>query len=179
MSAQKSTENATADAQRSPQSRLSNQKQTEWLEAADILRSQFKKFVFIPTAESEFCICWIVLRHRNQQFGWESTTTCALQHFQRRFIIFELFISVQTGLISDSFHMFFDCTGLLAGLAASVITKWKANDKYSYGYVRAEVLAGFVNSLFLLFIAFFILSEGVERAIEPPEVIHLAILKCI
>lgn len=75
-----------------------------------------------------------------------------------------------SGLISDSFHMFFDCTGLLAGLAASVITKWKANDKYSFGYVRAEVLAGFVNSLFLLFIAFFILSEGVERAIEPPEV---------
>lgn len=68
--------------------------------------------------------------------------------------------------------MFFDCTGLLAGLAASVITKWKANDKYSYGYVRAEVLAGFVNSLFLLFISFFILSESVERLIEPPEVSH-------
>lgn len=76
------------------------------------------------------------------------------------------------GLISDSFHMFFDCTGLLAGLAASVITKWRANEKYSYGYVRAEVLAGFVNSLFLLFIAFFIMSEAVERAIEPPEVKH-------
>lgn len=76
------------------------------------------------------------------------------------------------GLISDSFHMFFDCTGLMAGLAASVITKWKANEKYSYGYVRAEVIAGFVNSLFLLFIAFFILSEGVERLIEPPEVKH-------
>lgn len=77
-----------------------------------------------------------------------------------------------SGLISDSFHMFFDCTGLMAGLAASVITKWKSNEKYSYGYVRAEVLAGFVNSLFLLFIAFFILSEGVERLIEPPEVKH-------
>lgn len=68
--------------------------------------------------------------------------------------------------------MFFDCTGLLAGLTASVITKWKPNDKFSYGYVRAEVIAGFVNSLFLLFIAFFILSEAVERAIEPPEVKH-------
>lgn len=68
--------------------------------------------------------------------------------------------------------MFFDCTGLLAGLAATVITRWKANDKYSYGYVRAEVLAGFVNGLFLLFIAFFIMSEAVERAIEPPEVKH-------
>ena len=79
-------------------------------------------------------------------------------------------IFIIAGLISDSFHMFFDCTGLLAGLAASVLTKWKANDKYSYGYVRAEVLAGFVNSLFLLFIAFFIMSESVERLIEPPEV---------
>lgn len=68
--------------------------------------------------------------------------------------------------------MFFDCTGLLAGLTASVITKWKANERFSYGYVRAEVLAGFVNSLFLIFVAFFILSEGVERLIEPPEVKH-------
>ncbi|ENN78166.1 zinc transporter 7-A [Dendroctonus ponderosae] len=76
------------------------------------------------------------------------------------------------GLISDSFHMFFDCTGLVAGLAASVITKWKANDRYSYGYVRAEILAGFVNGMFLLFISFFLMSEAVERAIEPPEVKH-------
>ncbi|XP_028127991.1 zinc transporter 7-A [Diabrotica virgifera virgifera] len=76
------------------------------------------------------------------------------------------------GLISDAFHMFFDCTGLLAGLAASVITKWKANDRYSYGYVRAEIIAGFVNGLFLLFISFFLMSEAVERAIEPPEVKH-------
>ncbi|XP_058823611.1 zinc transporter 7 [Topomyia yanbarensis] len=91
------------------------------------------------------------------------------------FAFVELMYGIWTnslGLISDSFHMFFDCTGLLAGLAASVITKWKANEKYSYGYVRAEVLAGFVNSLFLLFIAFFIMSEAVERAIEPPEVKH-------
>lgn len=68
--------------------------------------------------------------------------------------------------------MFFDCTGLVAGLAASVITKWKANDRYSYGYVRAEILAGFVNGMFLLFISFFLMSEAVERAIEPPEVIR-------
>lgn len=91
------------------------------------------------------------------------------------FAFVELWYGIWTnslGLISDSFHMFFDCTGLVAGLAASVITKWKANEKYSYGYVRAEVIAGFVNGLFLLFIAFFIMSEAVERAIEPPEVKH-------
>lgn len=89
------------------------------------------------------------------------------------FAFVELLYGVWTnslGLISDSFHMFFDCTGLLAGLAASVITKWKSNERYTYGYVRAEVLAGFVNSLFLLFISFFILSESIERLVEPPEV---------
>uniref|UniRef100_A0A0K8SPA6 Cation efflux protein transmembrane domain-containing protein n=1 Tax=Lygus hesperus TaxID=30085 RepID=A0A0K8SPA6_LYGHE len=91
------------------------------------------------------------------------------------FAFVELMYGIWTnslGLISDAFHMFFDCTGLLAGLAASVIMKWKATDKYSFGYVRAEVLAGFVNGLFLNFIAFFILKEAVERAIEPPEVKH-------
>ena len=33
---------------------------------------------------------------------------------------------------------------------------------YSFSFVRAEVLAGFVNGLFLLFIGFFIFSEAVE-----------------
>ncbi|NXL85831.1 ZNT7 protein, partial [Alectura lathami] len=89
--------------------------------------------------------------------------------------IFFLFFS-SLGLISDSFHMFFDCTALLAGLAASVISKWRSNDTFSYGYVRAEVLAGFVNGLFLIFTAFFIFSEGVERALEPPDVHHERLL---
>nr|XP_022316011.1 zinc transporter 7-like [Crassostrea virginica] len=91
------------------------------------------------------------------------------------FAFVELLYGVWTnslGLISDSFHMFFDCTALLAGLAASVISRWRANDTFSYGYVRAEVLAGFVNGLFLLFIGFFIFSEAIERLVEPPEVKH-------
>lgn len=91
------------------------------------------------------------------------------------FAFVELFYGVWTnslGLISDSFHMFFDCTALLAGLVASVIARWRANESFSYGFVRAEILAGFVNGLFLLFIAFFIFSEAVERAVEPPEVKH-------
>ncbi|XP_018417476.1 PREDICTED: zinc transporter 7 isoform X3 [Nanorana parkeri] len=91
------------------------------------------------------------------------------------FAFVELFYGIWSnslGLISDSFHMFFDCTALLAGLAASVISRWKTNDAFSYGFVRAEVLAGFVNGLFLIFTAFFIFSEGVERALDTPEVHH-------
>ncbi|POI32212.1 hypothetical protein CIB84_004035 [Bambusicola thoracicus] len=47
---------------------------------------------------------------------------------------------------------------------------------WSNRYVRAEVLAGFVNGLFLIFTAFFIFSEGVERALEPPDVHHERLL---
>lgn len=91
------------------------------------------------------------------------------------FAIVELLYGVWTnslGLISDSFHMFFDCTALLAGLAATVIARWKSTEAFSYGYVRAEIIAGFINGLFLLFIAFFIFSESVERIFEPPHVEH-------
>jgi len=91
------------------------------------------------------------------------------------FAIVELLYGVWTnslGLISDSFHMFFDCTALLAGLAATVIARWKSTEAFSYGYVRAEIIAGFINGLFLLFIAFFIFSEAVERIFEPPHVEH-------
>jgi zinc transporter 5/7 len=72
--------------------------------------------------------------------------------------------------------MFFDCTALLAGLIATVISKWRPNDRFSFGYVRIEVMAGFVNGLFLLFIAFFIFSEAIERFFEPPEVKHERLL---
>ena len=42
--------------------------------------------------------------------------------------------------------------------------------------MRAEVLAGFINGLFLIFISFFIFSEAVERLVEPPEVKHERLL---
>nr|XP_047123352.1 zinc transporter 7 [Hydra vulgaris] len=91
------------------------------------------------------------------------------------FAFVELFYGIWTnslGLISDSFHMFFDCTALLTGLIATVISRWGKNERYSYGYVRAEIMAGFMNALFLIFVAFFIFSEAVERAFHPPHVEH-------
>lgn len=56
------------------------------------------------------------------------------------------------------------------GLIASLISKWPANEHYRYGFGRAQVIGGFVNGLFLIFVALFIVTEGLERFMEPPEV---------
>jgi len=38
------------------------------------------------------------------------------------------------GLISDAFHMLYDCTALAIGLWASVISKWEPNHNFTYGF---------------------------------------------
>ena len=67
--------------------------------------------------------------------------------------------------------MFFDCSALLLGLVAAVVARWSPNDRYTYGYVRADTLAGFVNAIFLVFIAFFILSEALEVSLPMASII--------
>uniref|UniRef100_A0A5S6QDS9 Proton-coupled zinc antiporter SLC30A5 n=1 Tax=Trichuris muris TaxID=70415 RepID=A0A5S6QDS9_TRIMR len=74
------------------------------------------------------------------------------------------------GLISDAFHMLFDCSALVVGLIAAVMSTWKPTKQFSYGFARLELLSGFINGLFLLVIAFFIFIEAVERLFDPPEV---------
>lgn len=74
------------------------------------------------------------------------------------------------GLISDGFHMLFDCSALVMGLVAAVMSRWPASRYYSYGYGRVEVLSGFINALFLIVIAFFIFLEALERLYDPPEI---------
>ena len=52
------------------------------------------------------------------------------------FTFVELIYGVWTnslGLISDGFHMLFDCTALVLGLSAAVMSRWKATRVYSYG----------------------------------------------
>jgi zinc transporter 5/7 len=77
------------------------------------------------------------------------------------------FLSNSLGLISDSFHMLFDCTALFISLFASYISKMEANSKYTYGYSRIESISGLFNGIFLIFIGFNVLSESIERIYEP------------
>ncbi|GAB1606164.1 zinc transporter 5-like [Argonauta hians] len=90
------------------------------------------------------------------------------------FTFVELVYGVWTnslGLISDGFHMMFDCSALVMGLYAAVMTRWKATRIFSYGFDRVEVLSGFVNGLFLIIIALFVFTEAIARLFEPPVIL--------
>merc|ERR1712086_150509 len=76
------------------------------------------------------------------------------------------------GLISDGFHMLFDCTGLLLSLIASWVANWPSDPSHTFGFARYEELAGFTNALFLIFIAMSIVLESVERLYDPPHIEH-------
>ena len=75
------------------------------------------------------------------------------------------------GLISDSAHMFFDCSALFLSLLASYFASFPANERFNYGYGRIEIVSGLTNCIFLIFVAFSIVMESVERLMNP-QIIH-------
>lgn len=73
-------------------------------------------------------------------------------------------------LISDSAHMLFDSSALAIGVWAAFMTKLKPSTLYSFGFERFTILSGFINGLFLIFVAFDIFTESIERIYAPPIV---------
>ena len=80
------------------------------------------------------------------------------------------YLSNSLGLITDSFHMLFDCSALLIGLIASYIAKMPRDNTYTYGYARVETLSGLINGIFLLFVAFNVFVESIDRMLDPQHI---------
>jgi len=80
------------------------------------------------------------------------------------------YLTNSLGLISDAVHMAFDCLALLVGLIAAYLAQAESKKGYSYGMSRIEVLSGFFNGVFLIFIAFKVLCESVDRIYEPQKI---------
>ena len=79
-------------------------------------------------------------------------------------------ISNSLGLLTDGAHMLLDCTAVIIGLYSSYLSEFKANNNYNFGYLRSEIIGTFINSVFLFFIAIYIVFESIERFIEPKEI---------
>ncbi|MBV5341317.1 MAG: cation transporter [Deltaproteobacteria bacterium] len=73
-------------------------------------------------------------------------------------------------LLSDAGHVFLDLFALLLSLGAIKLASQPPNEQHSYGWHRAEVLAGLINGLTVFIMAIGILYEGSKRLISPEEV---------
>jgi len=73
-------------------------------------------------------------------------------------------------LVSDALHNFSDMFSLVLSLAAVRMSKWKANPVKSYGYIRAEIIAAFINSIALVVVGIYIFYEAAHKIFVPEQV---------
>ncbi len=73
-------------------------------------------------------------------------------------------------LISDAGHMVTDAAALGLALMAQAIAKRPPSARHSFGFVRAEALAAFVNSLAMLALVAWIVWEASQRLLHPEPV---------
>jgi cobalt-zinc-cadmium efflux system protein len=86
------------------------------------------------------------------------------------------FMSNSLALISDAGHMVTDAAALGLALLAQVIAKRPPSARHSFGFVRAEALAAFVNSLAMLCLVGWIVYEAVHRLARPEPVQGFTVL---
>lgn len=73
-------------------------------------------------------------------------------------------------LLSDSAHNLSDTISIVLSYVALRIALRTATPRRSYGYKRAEILAAFLNSLFLLLISAYLIYEAIARFYRPEPI---------
>ena len=79
-------------------------------------------------------------------------------------------------LISDAGHMFTHGFAIGISLVAILIARKPLCHHRTFGLYRAEILAAFVNGLFLLVVAGMIIAEAVGRMLNPREILGVEML---
>jgi cobalt-zinc-cadmium efflux system protein len=100
-------------------------------------------------------------------------------YFTAAVMIIEIIGGVFThsiALISDAAHMFTHCFALGISLTAIIIAGKPPCHHKTFGLYRAEILAAFINGLFLLLVVGVIIYEAVIRIIHPKEVLGFQML---
>jgi len=94
-------------------------------------------------------------------------------------MIIEIIGSIITNsiaLLSDAGHMFTHTFAITISLVAIIIAKKPPCHHRTFGLYRAEVLAAFINGLFLLFVVVVIAYEAIQRLINPKEILGFQML---
>ena len=81
------------------------------------------------------------------------------------------FLSGSLALIADAGHMLTDAAALLLAWAAFRFGRRASDGQRTFGYMRLEVVAGFVNALVLFALTGWIIYEAIQRFRAPHEVL--------
>jgi cobalt-zinc-cadmium efflux system protein len=95
------------------------------------------------------------------------------------FVIVELAAGIRAhslSLLSDAAHNFTDALALLLAWFGVFFGRKPADSVKTYGYLRASVLAAFVNALSLLILAGYIVFESYRRWLHPQAVGEMTML---
>lgn len=79
-------------------------------------------------------------------------------------------ISGSLSLISDALHNFSDGISIIVSYIAIKIAAVPKNDKYTFGYKRAEIFAAFINTSVLLVISIFLIEEAIVKFFHPEQI---------
>jgi cobalt-zinc-cadmium efflux system protein len=85
-------------------------------------------------------------------------------------------ISGSLALISDALHNLSDVISVILAYLAHRIGLRPQNQKSTFGYKRAEILAAFINAVTLIAISVYLMVEAVKRFMNPKEVDYLWML---
>jgi len=95
------------------------------------------------------------------------------------FFVIELvggIITNSLALTADAWHMLNDASALVFALATAWLAKRPVDLKKTYGYHRTEILAAFLNGIFLWIVVVFIFYEAIQRFQHPTTVQSLEML---
>lgn len=73
-------------------------------------------------------------------------------------------------LLSDAFHNLGDSFSIIMSYFAQVIAGRPENRRRTFGYRRAEIIAAWLNALFLIVVAAFLIVEAVRRLNHPQHI---------
>lgn len=73
-------------------------------------------------------------------------------------------------LLSDAFHNLGDSLSIIMSYFAQVIAGRPENRRRTYGYRRAQIIAAWLNALFLIIVAIFLIIEAIRRLSHPQHI---------
>ncbi|HET7310065.1 MAG TPA: cation diffusion facilitator family transporter [Mycobacteriales bacterium] len=113
------------------------------------------------------------MAHRHEHGSGDRRLLSAALALLVAFMVVEVTVAVlasSLALLADAGHLLVDALALVMALTAGALALRPANERWTFGLARAEVLSAAVNGITLLVVSAVVTVEAVRRLVHPPDV---------